>query len=389
MSPSCDAGTMSADSSAFARLPLAVQDSLLQQAFQQLDQRHLYGVVPRVCQLFHQLSLSNVSSLDVTVTTGAKAELFSLWMQKHGSRLDSLVLTVNEPGRLVQHSIAAAEQLRSLTLTCSTPWDRVTLDAPLHSLTKLTKLSIDGFYNPTTPVLNSILGLKGLNSLTLRGVFELSNGFMHQLSIRLVKLTYLDLRGSRVGLPALISLRSLPDLKELLVWRAFRGVDLLQLDTLPLTSVAVALEGTTQADLTVWLRNAAGCLQCLKFIGGTESTALALHELPLHQVAQLESLRMYDVELSAVHASISALAQLTQLTSLDLYQCGLDDAAVCKLSVLSNLRHLGLKGNGDISGAQGSMEVLARSMPQLKKLELHGTSAHEAALMAFGAELVS
>ena len=328
------------------------------------------------------------TSLNVTITTGVAAELFSLWMQNHGSGLDSLVLKVYEPGQLVLDSLAAAEQLCSLTLSCSTPWSHVSLDAPFESLSTLTRLSIDGFYTPTAPVLHSILSLRGLKSLTLNWWppegCQVSELFMQQLSTRLVELTYLDLRFLSVGFPALMQLRNLPDLKVLLVCETFRGADLLQLDALPITSVAVGVEGTTQAHLMAWLRTGVGHMQRLAFIGERGWSTLALHELPLHEVTQLQSLRIHNVQLSPVHAGISALAPLTQLTSLDLDHCGLDDAAVRSLSALSNLRHLGLRENADISGAQGTMEVLARSMPQLERLELHGASA-----LAGGAALVA
>ena len=92
---------------------------------------------------------------------------------------------------------------------------------------------------------------------------------MQQLPTTLVELTYLDLCNSRVGLklPGMIHLRSLPDLKELHVDETFKGADLLQLEALPIASVGVDVGGTREADLSAWLRNAAGHLQHLSFHG--------------------------------------------------------------------------------------------------------------------------
>ena len=121
------AGNRMIDSSVFSCLPLAVRDSLLQQAFQQFDQRHLFGVAPRVCRLWHQLSLSIITSLDVTISTSEAAEQLSLWVRHHGFSLQHLSLILSEPMRdctyelqpLLQ-SVGAADQLHSLNL--STPF---------------------------------------------------------------------------------------------------------------------------------------------------------------------------------------------------------------------------------------------------------------------------
>ena len=89
---------MPADASAFSCLPLAVRDSLLQQAFQQLDQHHILGVAPRVCRLWHQLSLSIITSLDAKIsTTEEAAEQLRRWIQRHGTGLTSLDLILKEP----------------------------------------------------------------------------------------------------------------------------------------------------------------------------------------------------------------------------------------------------------------------------------------------------
>ena len=85
---------MASDNSAFSCLPHAVRDSILQQAFRKLDQRHLFGVAPLVCRLWHHLASTMITSLDVKVSTQAAAEQLSLWIQNHGGGLDSMELLI-------------------------------------------------------------------------------------------------------------------------------------------------------------------------------------------------------------------------------------------------------------------------------------------------------
>ena len=379
---------MSSDSSSFACLPLAVRDSILQQAFQQLDQRHLCGVAPRVCRLFRQLSLSISTSLDVTIRTEAAAEGFSSWMQDHGAGLDSLVLKVREPGRIVLQSLTAAEQLCSLTLSARMLGTRsLSLDAPLHVLTNLTRLSIDSF-SPTAPVLDSILGLTRLDSLTLnwwRPRYRDTSmaSFMEKIARRLVGLTWLDLSHSCVEVTSLVHLCNLPNLKELLVSEVIPAVNLPELDALPILSLKLKVEEATLSHFSAWLQgNSVSHLQELYIRPRIIGSILDVPNLPLHRAPQLMLLHISHVELDLVLPS--SITQLTQLTSLHLIDCELDDADVFELSGLSNLLKLDLSKNSEILGAQGSMDVLARSMPSLRVLCLAETSAQEAAQTAFG-----
>ena len=386
---------MSSDSSAFGCLPLAVRDSILQQAFQQLDQRHLCGVAPRVCRLFRQLSLSITTSLSVRLQSEDAAEQFSLWMQNHGAGLGSLVLVIDEDGRLVLHSLAAAEQLRSLTLSTGRLSLEVKLDAPFYTLTNLTRLSISGFY-PTDPVLDSLLGLTRLHSFSLNRwqlqsmVDHLWEPFMEELATSLVALTYLDFSETPVEVNGLIKLRNLPNLRELLVDEHFPAARLFELDALPILSISARVEENTLGHLAPWLwGNSVSRLQKLVFRGPLQGPIPeTVHGFPLQLATQLHTLLIEDIQLRPVH--MEAITQLTQLTTLRIWHCGLDDAAVCELSVFSILSLLDLKGNSGIKGAQGSMEELARSMPQLEVLYLGGTSggALNAARAAFGTRVV-
>ena len=144
--------TMSADSSVFSCLPIAERDSVLQQAFQQLDQRHLFGVAPRVCRLWHQLSLSIITSLSAKVTTEEAAGQLALWMTHRGHVLHNMQLRIEgpgcpslAPGALLQ-TLGAAANLRSLHLWCDY-WDMS--GTTLEALTQLTSLCIPGALSPS------------------------------------------------------------------------------------------------------------------------------------------------------------------------------------------------------------------------------------------------
>ena len=376
---------MSSEASAFSCLPLAVRDSILQQAFQQLDQRHLFGVAPRVCRLWHRLALRIITSLDTQISTKVAAEQLSYWIQRHGAGLTSLNLLLEEPrffapaARSLLQSLQAAKELCSLSL-------RTTYLAPievtLHTFTNLTSLTFSLY--PTPAGRDSILELTKLSCLSLNGmggvIFE---PFIKQLSTRLVGLTKLDLSGCSPFLndsAELVHLHNLPQLKELLVGRCIPVTTLVGLGELPFTSVGIDVEPSTVTDANVWLQTAASRLQTLTLSSDTGQVM----ELPILQLGQLQELKAYDVRLNMVH-----VVALTQLTHLELTRCGLDDAAVCSLASLSNLRVLELASNPHITGAEGSMEVLARSMPHLTTLGLpYETPAERNAQEAFGDRVI-
>ena len=390
---------MSADSSAFGCLPLAVRDSLLQQAFQQLDQLHLVGVSPRVCRLWYQLSLSIITSLDSNISNKEAAEQLKYWIQRHGAGLTSLdLLLAPAAWPSVLQSLRAAKELRSLSLSAREASTRLAnaINFSFHALTNLTSLSISNC-DTTTVARNSILRLTKLSSLGLCGrrmIYD-CGPFLEQLSTSLVGLTKLDLLDSAVDVDDLEHLQNLPQLKELLIDEPFSVNELVRL-ALPFTAVGISGNHSTVGDACLWLQTAAMRLQRLAFFGsGLQYSAFEPMELqdisalqvPILQLLQLKVFKAHYVSLNIVH-----VAALTQLTQLVLKKCGLDDAAVCSLSSLSNLQVLKLPWNPQITGAQGSMEVLATSMPQLTSLALGGwdcgASAEVAAQLAFRQRLL-
>ena len=378
---------MSADSSAFSCLPLAVRDSLLQQAFQQLDQRHLFGVAPRVCRLWHQLSLSIITSLDVTIITDEAAEQLSLWMQKHGAAgLKSLLLHFEETlcwtpaAHSLLQSLGAAIRLQ--TLEISADFITAALHVPLPPLTDLTSLSIVGIRLPPTAV-SFIPSLISLNSLSLRnGCLNVDSRvfwstMFEQMATRLVRLTSLDL-AIFVRAEDLAHLRALPQLKQLsLDVFPVAASSLRHLHGLPVTSICIQSTTEVLTDASDWLHSAAsGLKHLLLHVDDGPTTPAGF--LPLHKAVHLESLSLRKVK-----PDMAQLAALTQLNRLLLRSCDMHDADVCRLSALTGLQSLNLSYNLGVTGAQGSMEVLARAMPQLESMELSGAAAQEAAERAF------
>ena len=343
-------------------------------------------MAPSVCRLWHQLSLSIITSLDAKISSEEAAEQFGLWIHRHGAGLTTLDLLLAPAAWSLLQSLRAAKELRCLSLSATTE-SAETINFSLHTLTSLTSLSIRNC-ETTTAVRDSILGLTKLSSLSLCGkrLYDDCGPFLKQLSTSLVGLTKLDLSDTSISADDLAHLHNLPQLKELLIDESIPANDLVRLCALPFTSVGILMEHGTVGDACLWLQTAAMRLQKLALVGYGPQAVPAL-QVPLLQLAQLKDLKASAVRLNMVH-----VAALTQLTQLELDGCGLDDAAVCSLSLLSNLRVLKLPWNPQITGDQGSMEVLARSMPHLTLLELGGLncehSAQVAAELAFGRRLV-
>ena len=377
------------DSSVFSCLPITVRDSLLQQAFQQLDQRYLFGVAPRVCRLWHQLSLSTITRLEITICTARAAEQLSLWMANHGTILQHLSLDMAEPVcrstsdlQPLLQSVGAAEQLRSLNI--STPrLRRLSLGVSLTMLTKLTSLHIKG-----CTLCESIPHATTLRNLSINTLYTRSEygAFMQQVSASLVQLSRLELDGSSgAGAADMNHLCALPQLQQLELRQFVYARELSKLEPLPITRIHINMEEGAEAGVGRWLHQSAAGLRTLLYCKRPSSSNafVAISPLvPLQHAPLLTSLAMSDMQPNLTH-----LAALTQLTALGLNTCGLDDAGIVRLAGLSEFRILGVKGNKGISGAAGSMEVVAKSMPDLTAFYVDGVAAQEAA-RHFGPEKV-
>ena len=391
------ADTMVSDSSAFSCLPQAVRDSILQQAFRQLDQRHLFGVAPLVCRLWHQLASSIITSLDVKLSSQAAAEQLSLWIRNHRDRLDSMEVQMNNEGWHCQKSafscilqaLGAASMLRKLAWKFNMKFGYASLSVLLPSLTTLTRLSIS-HVQLQKATLASLLQLTNLRSLSLchTDVIAWWEPFSERISTSLVKLTYLDFRGTPFPIKGLLHLRSLPELQELLLTEVDPS-DVSQLVGLPIISIGIRIEEflgpETMSQTCSWLKKYSGQLKGLGICNPQNAHPLLIKApgLPLLELAQMKSL-----VLERVLPNLGHLPMLTQLTELVMYQCDLDAGEVCKLTSLSALQCLGFSW-GALKGETGPMEVLARAMPALTRLRLMGSNAVHNAVLTFGHRVIS
>ena len=399
---SCDlhAGSKMADNSVFSRLPIDIRDSLLQQAFQQLDQRHMFGVAPRVCHLWHQLSRSvKRTSLSVFITTAEAAEQLTLWMQNHGTTLQSLelrlalwVCRISQLQPLLQ-SVGHADHLHSLVILAGSNlgfrgYSLPTLDISLTNLTSLVSLHVRGCDLMVGPLRDSIPTVTTLRSLSLNTIDSDTMPwapFLQQIATSLVQLTCLELISTtNMRDEDLAQLRILPQLQQVQLpnYCVFAS-QLSKVGPLPISTFVILMTEGTEADVHSWLQQSAASLRELVFRLSEylRNDFVSIPPLvPLQHSPLLRSLTLLDMQPNMTH-----LAALTQLTGLVLKRCGLDDAGIVRLAGLSELRALDVRGNQGIMGHGGSMEVLAKSMPHLTVLKIDDWStAWAMARAAFG-----
>ena len=271
--PPPPAALMESDLCPFNRLPGSMCAAFLQQAFRQLDQRHLYGIAPLVCHAWHQAAISSSDMLDLQIASPAKAEQLQPWMQRYGTPLRSISLTCNADPLLDLGSFLSAqmssiytssyEQLRDLRL--QGPWE---VKEQISALTSLTSLSLPGCYIDETAVM-LVLALTQLRVLNIAATrLKVHNGllfkpredigFLSDLSTSLVRLTQLNVTAALWTTYANFgALRALPHLRELeagklpissaRLLREFEGLPLLSM------RVAVKNQGDVGA-LKVWLQ---------------------------------------------------------------------------------------------------------------------------------------
>ena len=166
---------MDSEDCPFSSLPQHFCDNFLRQAFKQLDQRHLCGIVPLVCRPWHTLAVSCSSSLDVKVQTAAAGESLTSWVQKNGSNLQhfnvslkgntfrSSAGTATVKGLLQSAINTAARQLQSFQFRGSKA--PCIYDIQLGSLTRVTSLTLSSCMLGacTTSSLQALTQLKSLD----------------------------------------------------------------------------------------------------------------------------------------------------------------------------------------------------------------------------------
>ena len=208
---------------------------------------------------------------------------------------------------------------------------------------------------------------------------------MKDIATSLVQLTHLELsQPTGMVIEDLAQLSALLQLQRLLL-RRYRvpASQLSKLGRLPISRIEIVMEKGSEADVSRWLQLCAASLQELVFCIPNYLFSGSPPLKPLQHAPLLRSLTVVGMQPNLTH-----LGALTQLTALRLTACGLDDAGVQKLARLSELQILDLWGNKGISGAGGSMEVLAKSMPHLQSICSNIDSAVAAAVAVFGREKV-
>jgi hypothetical protein len=335
----------------FSFLPKGVPEALLLQAWQQLDQHHRFGIIPRVCSSWFHLSLPTFTSLKLALRDEGSTQHFAAWLRRHGSTLQHLRVDTTElvkPSDILMSgllgTISNCQFLSSLHLL---RW-KGSLSLGGQLLTRLTSLSVRYYVGVPFDLYQQLRrnDMRQLMALDLRGTqlcSMLGKTELHLLIRALPNLTSLDLSHTGIRVEDLASCRSLPPLQELKLsmtdWQSSQG-PLAALAVLPCTSLHVSYWGcnaVSRAALTS-LAEAAGQLRHLTFSSGTAG----VKELAL-------------------------LTGLTELTSLHFTYSGAADAdVVTPLAALSNLQQLTVAG---LSAVQEEAMRVAVSAGQLRCLK--------------------
>ena len=328
----------------FDLLDAAMRDPFLQQAFRQLNQRHLYGIIPQVCRSWHHLSTTSSSSLEVEVFVGVNEETgepddaisFSRWLQRNIGKLTRLDLKL-ESGRNTFDVSGMLQTISSATQLCSLRIDLDDLNhkclsasfVPVSALSNMTSLGLC-WCGLSSQAFSSMLALTQLRALELRHVGvdgAEERQLMPDLTKSLVNLTSLTLDNFygwvdlESGLACIRSLRKLVDL-DMRDTCIPSGNLVSLMEGIPITGVKICLDDPGHvSEVAEWLK---GCvpstLTCLVMDRerDLEPSQVARLLTPLRSAgAQLQVLELESFDLS--HAdSVSIITGLTQLTSLDL-----------------------------------------------------------------------
>ena len=385
----------------FNCLPVDMCHSLLLQAFKQLGQRDLYGIIPLVCQPWHQLSLECGSSLDIQVKTVAGLCSVIAWMRSHPSLVLEFRIRMLEAASSYPHSdaflrsLAAQTQLRSLSI------DGLHFGKePLPKLSALTSLTITRA--PISPMDQAaILQLSELRSLsliqcqlgtdlgsgkTLHGSGTFGEQLIPAIASSLTRLTCLDFSDSlrdsfqdSADFSPLTALEALEALRLEGVGLGMADVAVHLPSSLPVTALSMTFPWGPQAlEMGPVIRDALQPLVPRKL----ESLALTYYESHKPRLVvpdlfavlaaagpQLQSLSLKGI---SVHGEMNELAALTQLSQLQLVDCAVHNSAVPQLSALTGLRSLSLADNNRVQlGHSEAVVAPATTLRQLTVLSCH------------------
>ena len=375
----------------FSDLPTELHDAVLQQAFEQLDQRHLCGIVSLVCRSWHTRAVSCSSLLDVKPKTPAAGQSLTSWVRKNGSNLKHLsvsfaALLNNDaspvPQQLLQTAVnTTLNQLKSLrfqgvrSLTLS--------DVQFPLLSHLTSFTLSScLLRPE--LVSSLSALTQLRSLDIsRSISSLdTDSMILELSTKLTGLTSLNLSHTSLWLGRGMSGENISALTA-----GFSRVQVLRLEGVKVPAsilaqldpqVEVPAAGITTGEDTMdaaitWLQRSWGSLEVLE-IASSHQQLLALQLARLWTPLQLlVAPRLQSLKLSWCNLQGQCLfvAGLTQLKVLSLHRCELAVADLGELSALNGLHELQMVSTCVAPAApEGSLDSLANGLANLRMLHV-------------------
>ena len=350
---------MAEDGYMFSCLPRHASEALLLQAWQQLDQRHRFGIIPRVCRSWHQLSLPTFVFLALSLHRHEAMQQLGVWLGRHGSTLQHLSLRF---GRVLEYGSApwqelanAIQRCTSLVSLCLSDWQGITLPE-LCSSRKLRSMQLvsDKVSARKIPSQQQFLISlpQELRHLDLHGTPShwLSASQVQVVFSRLSNLTSLDLRHTGVPLehlascPTLVSLKSLALSLPSILESHFQALAKLPCTFLHLMS---AREQQVQ-DFARWSAGQQG-RECIERLTGLEwslygpygQNLLWSHAALRCLTAAAGRLRSLRMSGNAAIQDLSLVTGLTQLTSLNVKYSGRPEAdVVSALAALPNLQQL-------------------------------------------------
>ena len=348
---------MADGSSTFDRLPSHESEALLLQAWQQLDRRHRFGIIPRVCRFWYHLSLRTFTSLDITLRVEGSFQQLGFWLRRHGSTLRYFSLDV-QPIRYQLHlpwgALACAiESCISLSGLQLMSWEAATLP-DLQQMKQLSSLELSNADSPTPGKMKFLESLPPqLSSLDLHQTWlgDFSRSDIHDIFSRMSGLTRLDARCTSLPLRYLASCPSLPPLQELKVDMPDLVSELAALATLPCSFLNVEIWADDFEECVTWCtsQQGKGCLgkltgmswDIIDHMGADRPWPHPVLSCLLTAATNLKDLTLMGPPVM----DVNLLSRLTQLTSLCFSYAGPPDAdVVSPLAALPNLQQLTVSG---------------------------------------------
>ena len=368
-------GTSAADC-----LPSGLPDAFLTRVFKLLESRQLFSVAALVCKQWHGLITSEVGRLHVLIDSVDRAQQLQPWLGKYKSSLSSVKLSIGvavaaEPAvQSLLQTIVALLNLRDFKIQRAAVGAVFRIGCSFASCTSLTSLSI-GKCRVMPAARDSLYTLTQLKALDLstadvdfspREPATSARDFLEGIAVvysglaSLTQLTRLDIPNQLVILPnCLPQLRSLSNLQTLRI-HSLHALDLSEVDQLPVTKLCIKIPGIDGGDAARWLQQHASRLQHLGLDKGPGSPATvpqtAALLAPLSAAsASLQHLGLWRLAVGS--SNMGHLTGLSELTSLVLDSCNMNDSAVRQLSMLTKLESLHMVDPKNCLGPDGCFEV--------------------------------